>query len=187
MAEETISTLPAENKPGTQPTGDATGINGGAAFATFATEAEFQARVDALLKERLERAERKHKDAADAAARKAADDAAKAQGEWQKLAEQYEPQAKRAEALEKFIAGMVEAETAAVPEKFKALVPAFDDPLAKLDWLRTARSAGMFAPLRAPNTDAGEGAAGQPARPQTGGLSNQEFAAVYGLNPQFVK
>ena len=185
MAEETISTLPAENRPGTQPTGDATGTNGGAAFATFATEADFQARVDTLLKERLERAERKAKDAADAAARKATEDAAKQQGEWQKLAEQYEPKAKRADALETFVGDLLATELSGVPDKFTPLIPAFDDPLRLLEWLRNARTAGMFAPPTAPDTGAGQGAMGD-GKPRMSEAEKREKAAQLGVDWRYL-
>lgn len=85
-------------------TGDATGQpqgeqNGGTGAAndaaaqahpeiTFATEAEFQKRVDDMLKERLERERAKTEKAAQKAREEAQAEAAAANGEWQKLAEQ---------------------------------------------------------------------------------------------------
>lgn len=100
---------------------------------------------------------RKAKADAERAAQAQAEQAAKEQGKWQELATQYEPKAKRTDALEKFIADMVEAELKEVPAKMQSLVPSFDDPLKTLDWLRNAKAAGMFAPPQAPRTDAGEG------------------------------
>lgn len=64
---------------------------------TFASQAEFQKHVDDILKDRLEREAKKRDKAADDARRKAEEDAAAKNGEWQKLAEQH---AKRLAELE---------------------------------------------------------------------------------------
>lgn len=80
-------------------TGDATGSqaaqNGGTPAGTgetkpavaFATEAEFQQRVDDMLKERLDRERKKAEEKAQRAREQAEADAAAKNGEWQKLAE----------------------------------------------------------------------------------------------------
>lgn len=100
---------------------------------------------------------RKAKTEAERAAAAQAEQAAKDQGKWKELYEQAEPQAKRAASLEKFIADMVAAELDAVPDRIKTIVPAFDDPLKTLDWLRTAKAAGILAKPSAPATDAASG------------------------------
>ena len=85
---------------------------------------------------------RKAKSAAEQAAQAAAEQAAKEQGKWQELATTYEPKAKRADELERFIGEMLDAELTDVPEKLKPLVPE-GDALARLRWVRTAKAAGL--------------------------------------------
>lgn len=174
---------PAADKPTVDapPTpADASGQNGGLAVRTFT-----QAELDAAIKDRLDRAERKHRETQDAAARKAADDAARAQGEWQKLAEQYEPKAKRADALEAFIAALLEDELNSVPEKMKGLVPAFDEPLRKLEWVRSAKAAGVLVTPVAPQTDAGEGRS-QPGVAKLSEAEKRERAARLGVDWRYL-
>ena len=101
------------------------------------------------------------KTAAERAAHAAQEQAAKEQGQWQKLAEQYEPKAKRADALETYITDALAVELKAVPERLQAVIPQFDDPLQTLQWVQKAKLAGVFAPPPAPQTDAG--ARGAPA------------------------
>ena len=77
------------NDPG-NPGGKPPDSNNGtppAAGITFATEADFQKRVDELLKERLEREKKKAEEATRKAAADAEAEAAKKNGEWQKVAE----------------------------------------------------------------------------------------------------
>jgi hypothetical protein len=122
---------------------------------------------------------RQAKTAAEKAAQAATEQAAKEQGKWQELATTYEPKAKRAEALESFIAETLAAELANVPERLKALVPE-GDALGQLRWLRTAKTAGLFTPPTAPTTDAGEASRNVPR-----GLLSKErradLAARYGV------
>lgn len=116
-----------------------------------------------------------------------AEETAREQGKWQELAQKYEPLAKEAQDLRETVQEIVEAELAAVPGKFKPLIPEFDSPRKTLAWLRSAKAAGMFAPPVAPNTGAGEGAKGEKPAAIPGGLTPQEFAAIYGVNPQYVR
>lgn len=114
----------------------------------------------------------------------AAEQAAKEQGRWQELAQTYEPKAKRADELERYIADTLDAELANVPEKLKGLVPDGMDALGKLRWLQAAKAAGLFAPLQAPRTDAGSGNGQSGMTPPRGALSpdrKQELAARYGV------
>ena len=156
MDEPTTTNAPAETTPGSTPQipADATGTNNGGSGERKFTQAE----LDAAIKERLERAERKHKEAQDAATKTAAEQAAKEQGRYKELAEQWEPKAKRADELEKFVKDMLDAELSDVPEKMKAVVPEYDDPLRTLTWVRNAKAAGILARPATPNTDAASGA-----------------------------
>jgi hypothetical protein len=127
---------------------------------------------------------RKAKSAAEQQAALAAEQAAKEQGKWQELATAYEPKAKRADELERYIAETLDAELANVPEKLKALVPEGMDALGRLRWLQTAKAAGLFAPLNPPRTDAGSGNGQGGMVPPRGALSpdkKQELAARYGV------
>lgn len=137
------ASLPAAVKPTPQPEDVA------------ALPAWAQALVTDLRKENA--SHRTAKTAAERQAQQAVEQAAKEQGQWQKLAEQYEPKAKRAEALEAYFTETLAAELKAVPERLKALIPTFDDPLKTLQWVQTAKQAGVFAPPPAPLTDAGAG------------------------------
>ncbi|PKN85438.1 MAG: hypothetical protein CVU46_11035 [Chloroflexi bacterium HGW-Chloroflexi-8] len=79
------------NDPGKQTQqSDSNNGNPPAAAITFATEAEFQKKVDELLKDRLERESKKSEEAKKKAAADAAADAAKQNGEWEKVAKQRE-------------------------------------------------------------------------------------------------
>jgi hypothetical protein len=127
---------------------------------------------------------RKAKSAAEQQAAQAAEQAAKEQGKWQELATAYEPKAKRADELERYIAETLDAELANVPEKLTGLVPEGMDALGKLRWLQTAKAAGLFAPLQPPRTDAGSGNGQGGVTPARGAMSaerKQELAARYGV------
>ena len=127
---------------------------------------------------------RKAKSAAEQQAATAAEQAAKEQGRWQELAQTYEPKAKRADELERYIADTLDAEMANVPDKLKALVPDGMDALGRLRWLQTAKAAGLFAPLNPPRTDAGSGNGQSGITPPRCALSpekKQELAARYGV------
>jgi hypothetical protein len=96
------------------------------------------------------------KTAAERQAQQATEQAAKDQGKWKELAEGYEPKAKRVDLVESYIADMLAAELKIIPERLRALVPAFDDPLKTLQWVQTAKASGVLAAPSAPQTDAGE-------------------------------
>lgn len=87
----------------------------------------------------------------------AAEKAAQEQGKWQELYERTKPQAERVKALETFLGALLEQELASVPEKQRDLVPEFDDPLKKLEWVRKAKAGGLLMAPAAPSTDASTG------------------------------
>ena len=129
---------------------------------------------------------RKAKTAAEQAAQLAADQAAKEQGKWQELYQKAEPKAARVDAVEAFIVELLEAETAAVPDKLKPLIPQ-GDALSTLRWVQQAKAAGLLAVPQAPRTDAGSG--GGATKQQPGMLTDeqrQEIANRYGLRTQDV-
>jgi hypothetical protein len=127
---------------------------------------------------------RKAKTEAEKAALAQQEQAAKEQGKWQELATKYEPQAKRAADLEAFVVGMVEEELKAVPERVKPLVPAFDDPLKTLEWVRNAKAAGVLATPQPPRTDAGEGATG--GKPRMSEQDKRLKAAALGVDWRYL-
>ena len=182
------------------PTGDATGqetANGGgegeqkqAPALTFATEAEFQRKVDDLLKERLDRAAKTAEQKAQKAREEAQAEAAAKNGEWQQLAEQraakiaeleaqtaaLDATTTRAQRYEQALAKQVEVLRKDVP---KHLAPLLDklDVVEQLEWLAANRDA--VAPKQ-PN--------GVPATPRAqGGMdaaaqaeARQQAASFYG-------
>lgn len=126
---------------------------------------------------------RKAKADAERAAQAAAEAAAKEQGQWQQLAEKYEPAAKRATELEAFVTELLERETASVPDKFKKLIPT-GDPLTTLRWVQEAKAAGILSAPPAPQTDAAERGSTTSARSAE---QRQELAAIYGVDPRFIE
>ena len=140
---------------------------------TFATEAEFQRKVDDLLKERLERERKKTEAAAQKAREEAAAEAAAKNGEWQQVAEQrgkrlaeleqqvteFEALGTKASRFEAALRNQVEALRKDVP---KHLLPLLDklDVVEQMEWLAANRD--QVAPAK-PN--------GVPATPRAqGGL-----------------
>jgi hypothetical protein len=159
----------SETQPDTsQTTDDATGTNGGTdakqattpAAKTFATEADFQAEVDRILKDRLERAETKAQEKARKAAEQAEAEAAARNGEWKDLAEkrgaslsaletekatlaeQSDAQKATLARYEKALKMHVEAQSADVPEGVKTLLGKLD-PVEQLEWLAANRETLM--------------------------------------------
>ena len=157
--------------------GDRTGDNAGDASGdetpevTFKTKAEFQAELDRVVKERLERERQKNERAAEAAKRKAEEDAAAKNGEWQALAEKH---AKRLAELEPLETEIESHKSEA--EKYKAaltghlatlkkdlptpIIALLDnlDPIAQMEWIskngeEVAGTNGKPALIRAPKAD----------------------------------
>jgi hypothetical protein len=132
-------------------------------------------------------ARRKAQQETERSAAQAAETAAIEQGKWKELYEKAKPQAERAAAMDAFVAEMLEAETANIPEKLKALIPQ-GDALATLRWVQQAKTAGILAAPQAPRTDAGA-ATGGTVQPKAGLLTDarrQEIATKYGLRVQDV-
>ena len=183
------------------PTGDATGqdapANGGGEgeqkqtpALTFATEAEFQRKVDDLLKERLDRAAKTAEQKAQKAREEAQAEAAAKNGEWQQLAEQraakiaeletqtatLDATTTKAQRYEQALAKQVDVLRKDMP---KHLAPLLDklDVVEQLEWLAANRDA--VAPKQ-PN--------GVPATPRAqGGMdaaaqaeARQQAASFYG-------
>jgi len=119
--------------------------SGAGAFIAFATEAEFQAAIDARLKDRLEREQRKALEAAERARKEAADKALADQQQFQLLADQRKaeidaltPKAVLAEELATRVAAQLDAEVSAWPDEVRGMDPG-GDILARLAWAEKAR------------------------------------------------
>jgi hypothetical protein len=191
MDTETVQTqavAPVADAPGAQPTPTKPAVSATPQTQTVEDVAALPEWAQKAIRElRAESANhRKAKTAAETAAALASEQAAKEQGQWKQLAEQYEPKAKRADALEAYIAETLEAETANIPDKLKPLIPQ-GDALSTLRWVQQAKAAGILSAPQAPRTDAG--AATNGAQPQKGLLTDerrQEIANKYGLRVQDV-
>lgn len=115
-------------------TADATGVNpdqnggtgaapaaGTAPAIAFATDAEFQAKVDEMLRERLKRADDKAAAAAQKALDKAAQESAAKSGEWEQLATSRAAKLAEAEAQAADLTARLEAQTVQAERLDKAL------------------------------------------------------------------
>lgn len=115
----------------------------------YKTEAE---RIGGKLKETTEESIKRKEKLRAIEQEKADKDAAslKEKGEFQKLVETLEPQAKRAAELEKALQGYFDLEVADVPEEKRNLIP--DGAIeSKLTWLKNAKAQGIFgAPKKKP-------------------------------------
>lgn len=183
------------------PTGDATGqatANGGGEgeqanaappAVTFASEADFQRKVDDLLKERLERERVKADKQAQKAREEAQAEAAAKNGEWQQLAEQraaklaelesqvagLDAATTRAQRYEQALAKQVEALRRDVP---KHLVPLLDklDVVEQLEWLAANRDAVAPKANGVPATPRAQGGMDAAAQAE----ARQQAASFYG-------
>lgn len=137
-------------------TEDATGTNGGETkpFAVFATEVEFQTKIDNLLKDRLARADEKAKTAAAKAAADAERQALSSNAQFKELSEKQATQITKLEAdlltaqqqVEVLSSDAGKYRTAletnvaerrkGLPDHILALLDALD-PVAQLNWLTT--------------------------------------------------
>ncbi len=158
--------LADDQQPPADKTGDVTGAapgqndgeNKAAAkpAVAFATEEEFQKRVDEMLKERLDRANKKADEAAKKAKEQAEQEAAAKNGEWQKLAEQRGAKLGELEAATTTLTSQVERLTTQTARLDKALRLQLDglrkdvpkpvmalldklDPVEQLEWLAANR------------------------------------------------
>jgi hypothetical protein len=115
---------------------------------TFASQAELQKHIDSLLKDRIEREQRKAQKLADDAKAKAEADALIAQGKFQELAEsqaielanlkplveQIEAEKAETERYRKAMTTMLESQRAELPAPIIALLDRLD-PLEQLEWI----------------------------------------------------
>lgn len=185
MADEVQAEVTAENE---QPqveqaqTPDATGQQAARTFS--------QAEVDALIKDRLDRASRKADEAAKKAAADAEAKALKEQGEFKTLFErtqaELEAERARAKALELESMRRDIAARVGLPAGLASRLQGSDEAALEADAKLLLDSLPKPA---APNINAASGSSGvTPASTNLyGGMTEQEFAAVYGINPRYLK
>ncbi len=167
------------NAPGGQG-GNQPGSNNGTpptGSITFASEAEFQKKVDEMLKDRLEREKKKAEEAAQKAAANAEAEAAKKNGEWQKVAEAKEREiaenAKKLAELDAISGKATKFETALqkqletlrkdLPASITALLDKLD-AAEQLEWLAANReSLTKKGPDGVPATPPADGGANEKA------------------------
>ena len=164
-------------------TDTATGTEQKAETVTFT-----QADVDRIVSERLQRAERKAADATAKATAEAEKRAAEEQGKWKELYEktQAEVEAERV-ARRGLELGMLKdkvARTVGLPEKLAGRLQGEDEESLTAD----ARSILADLPKPpAPNINSGSGGGTVVAGGgRYGGLTKEELAATYGLNPKYL-
>ncbi len=187
-----VNQSPADGQQPPAPTGDATGAtpgqNGGEKepqkpAIAFATEEEFQKRVEDMLKERLDRANKKTEEAAKKAREQAEQEAAAKNGEWQKLAEQRGTKLGELEAAQTTLTSQVETLTTQAARLEKALRAQLDglrrdvpkpvmalldklDPVEQLEWLAANRE------------QVGAGKQGVPGTPKPAGAKDADKQAA---------
>lgn len=147
-----------------------------------------QADVDRIVSDRLQRAERKAQEATDKATAEAEKRAAVEQGKWKELYEKAEAkaEAERTEWRGKELAMLKEqvARTVGLPGKLAIRLQGEDEESL------TADAKSILADLpkpTAPNINSGAGGgAAQTAAGRYGGLTKEELAATYGVNPKYL-
>lgn len=176
MSSDTTETTTTTAGAGSIPGADS-GAGTPAGSSTGGEERRFsQDDVNRFLAEEKRKAEEKQKAAEAQARQKAAEEAAKKAGEWEKLAGQYQAERDaRAQEIERLSTahaalreaaeGMVKDALKELPEEIRALAPGGDDLAARLAWVKQARAAAAkLAPAqpRTPGTPAGpRGTGGQ--------------------------
>ena len=182
-------TVEAPEVPGTddqtvtETTDTATGQEQKAETVTFT-----QADVDRIVSERLQRAERKAQEATAKATAEAEKRAAEEQGKWKELYEktQAEAETERTARRGLELATLKEkiARTVGLPEKLAIRLQGEDEESL------TADAKSILADLpkpTAPNINSGSGSGtGTQVGGQYGGMSKEELAATYGLNPKYL-
>jgi membrane protein involved in colicin uptake len=163
--------------------------------AKKAAEKKFtQAEIDAIVKERLTREEKKREEAAAKARAEAEAEAAKKNGEYQKLAEQREKELSEAQTrlknfetlqaenteMVKAMQAVIDQQTATLPEAVKELLKGLS-PVKQLEWI--AKNAGSFTSSTS-TTQASKGAGAlpeiDPGKPLTGDELIDAKARKYG-------
>lgn len=141
------------NAPGTNSGGQEQlpGANAGEEKVTL-TKAELQARIDSVIKERLEREKRKADEAAQKAREAAEQEAMQKNQEWQKLAETHAERIKQLEAgaqlseaekqkverYEKALRAQLDTQRASLPKPVLTLLDRLD-PAEQLEWIAANR------------------------------------------------
>ncbi len=148
-----------------------------------------QAEVEAMIRDRLAGANRKAEEAAKKAAADAEAKALKEQGEFKTLFErtqaELEAERSRAKALE--LASMKRdiAAKVGLPAGLAARLQGDDEATLEADAKQLLDS---LPKPSAPNINAASGSNGAaPADSLYGGMTESEFAAVYGVNPRYLK
>jgi vacuolar-type H+-ATPase subunit E/Vma4 len=156
---------------------------------SFASEAEFQKRVDDMLKERLEREQKKAERAAQKAREDAQAEAAAANGQWQQLAEQraarltdmetqlatFDEATAKLQRYEKALRTQVESLSKDLPKHLTPLLSKLD-PIEQLTWLAENRE--QLAPPKTtgvPATPRAQGSTDAAAQEQ----ARQQSASFY--------
>lgn len=153
------STVTPAGGTGNEPGGLATGTNNGTpptGAITFASEADYQKDIEEKLKVRLEREKKKSDEASKKAAEDAIAEAAKKNGEWQKVAEQREaelaeaakkladldPVQQQAKRYEEALKKNLESQRTGLPESIIKLLDKLD-VADQLEWLSANKEAIM--------------------------------------------
>ena len=150
----------------------------------------------ALLQETLSKKEQLKKLETDKQTQEAA--VLKEQNKYKELYEGAQAKAKRADELEPILTSMLETEVAAIPEDKRDLVPAFEKPELKLQWIRNAQTKGFFGKAADSGAEGDKGGKkddkGDKAKPpgsiqsKTGGKEQSpEFLSFAPTDPRLAK
>ncbi len=148
-----------------------------------------QTDVDRIVSERLQRAERKAQEATAKATAEAEKRAAEEQGKWKELYEktQAEAETERTARRNLEMATLKErvARTLGLPEKLAGRLQGEDEESL------TADAKSILAELPKPaapniNSGAGTGTVAPPASGRYGGMTREELAVTYGVNPKYL-
>ena len=191
MADETIETT-TETAEAKQ-TATAAGPNGGQPEAAerFFTQAD----VEKMIGERLTRERDKAAKAAQAAQAEAERKALAENQQWKELAEKTTAEletakaaAARVERVDALIQSMYETRTKTLPAALRKAVESLPvtDPLDRLAWL-DANEALFKQTAGVPDINAGQTGPQKPATVSLGGLTPQEFAARYNVDPRYIE
>ena len=146
-----------------------------------------KAEVEALVRDRLAGAQRKAEEAAKKAATDAEAKALAEQGKYKELADslQAELAATKAQAKALELAALKRDVAAEVglPAALAARLQGEDADAIRAD--AVALLAAMPKP-QAPNLNSAQGANAAPANAKYGGLTEQEFTSIFGINPKYV-
>ena len=105
-----------------------------------------------------------------------------ARGEHEEIIAELQPKAEKADRYEQQVQERVATKIESLPEDKRALVPKFPDPMDTWDWLQTAEAAGIFAPPKPPDTNAG--AIGDKTTPISLTDNERDMARQFGLTDE---